>query len=138
MRDYPNGDQPHRLVLLIEDDDAIAEMYALDMSTVGLRARFARDGGEGLDMAAKLEPDVICLDIGLPDMDGLDVLRALLADPATKEIPVIVVSNYGEQSLVDTAKEIGAVDYLIKAEVTPRFLTDRVASFIEKEAAQAV
>src|SRR5437588_3199975 len=100
-----------RRVLLIEDDQAIAEMYCINLSAAGLLVTVARDGEIGVELAAELHPDLICLDIGLPGLTGLEVMRDLASNPQTSQIPVMVVSNYSELEFMTESRRLGAVEY---------------------------
>src|ERR1700682_707463 len=84
-------------VLFIEEDSAVAEMYKLKRELDGYRVTVAKSGEEGLDHAKNQVPDLVFLDIRLPKIDGFAVLESLRADGVTKNIPVIVLSNYGEK-----------------------------------------
>src|SRR5438132_487870 len=86
-------------VLLVEDDPSVLEMYRLKLELDGYRVNTALDGEKGLKKASDLKPDIIFLDIRLPKMDGLEVLRKLRAQDKTREIPGIVLSNYDEEDL---------------------------------------
>ncbi|HEY6783050.1 MAG TPA: response regulator [Candidatus Dormibacteraeota bacterium] len=113
-------------VLLIEDDVAAAEMYRLRLVADGYLVVIARDGHEGLRLAADEAPDFIYLDLRLPGLDGFEVLEQLRADPATMHIPVIVLTNYGEPELQERGLKLGALEFLVKAETTPAQLSDSV------------
>src|SRR5437879_9303655 len=87
-------------VVLVEDDPSLLEMYRLKLELDGYRVNTALDGDEGLKKAGDLAPDIIVLDIRLPKMDGLEVLRKLRSQEKTRDIPVIILSNYDEEDLV--------------------------------------
>ena len=113
-------------VLLIEDDVAAAEMYRLRLVADGYLVVIARDGHEGLRMAADEAPDFIYLDLRLPGLDGFEVLERLRADAATMHIPVIILTNYGEPELQERGLKLGALEFLVKADTTPAQLSDSV------------
>jgi DNA-binding response OmpR family regulator len=113
-------------VLLIEDDVAAAEMYRLRLVADGYLVMIARDGREGLRMAADEAPDFIYLDLRLPGLDGFEVLERLRADAATMHIPVIILTNYGEPELQERGLKLGALEFLVKADTTPAQLSDSV------------
>ena len=119
-------------VLFVEDDAAVAEMYRLKLELDGYTVTIAPDGEEGLKMAKESPPDILFLDIRLPKMDGFSVLESLRADATLKNIPVIILSNYGEAELVDRGLKLGALDYLIKAETTPSTLSRGVGKWINE------
>ena len=113
-------------VLLIEDDEAAAEMYRLRLAADGYTVVLAHDGEEGLRMATDEAPDFIYLDLRLPGLDGFEVLESLRAEPATTHIPVIILSNYGEPELRERGLKLGALEFLVKADTTPGQLSTKV------------
>jgi CheY-like chemotaxis protein len=113
-------------VLLIEDDEFAAEMYRLRLVADGYSVVVGQDGEEGLRMATDERPDFIYLDRRLPGLDGFEVLERLRSDPATRHIPVIILSNYGEPELRERGLKLGALEFLVKADTTPAQLSTRV------------
>jgi len=114
-------------ILLIEDDEAVADMYRLALVAAGRKVVVARDGEQGLRMSSDEHPDFIVLDVRLPKMNGFQVLSALRANPETKEIPVIILSNVGDPELPARGSKLGALEFMIKAHTTPRQLSMRIA-----------
>src|SRR5215471_4042112 len=106
-------------VLFVEDDPAVAQMYKLKLELDGYAVDLACDGLQAVRMATGDPPDIIFLDIRLPKMDGLGVLEALRRDDRTREVPVVILSNYSEHELVDRGLRLGALDYLIKSQTSP-------------------
>jgi DNA-binding response OmpR family regulator len=119
-------------VLLVEDDPSVLEMYRLKLELDGYRVNTALDGEEGLKKAGELTPDIIFLDIRLPKMDGLEVLRKLRAQEKTRDIPVIILSNYDEEDLVARGLRLGAHEYLIKARTTPTSLSEGIEDWLKE------
>ena len=119
------GDERIR-VLLVEDDQEFAEMYRLKLEADGYEVSLARDGEQGLRMAADSPPDLLFLDIRMPRMGGLEMLEHLRLDPATEALPVVILSNYGEDELRKRGLDLGALEWLIKANVTPSDVSSRV------------
>jgi DNA-binding response OmpR family regulator len=119
-------------VLLVEDDPSVLEMYRLKLELDGYRVNTALDGEEGLKKAGDLTPDIIFLDIRLPKMDGLEVLRKLRAQEKTRDIPVIILSNYDEEDLVARGLRLGAHEYLIKARTTPTSLSEGIEDWLKE------
>jgi DNA-binding response OmpR family regulator len=113
-------------VLLIEDDVAAAEMYRLRLVADGYSVMIARDGHEGVRMAAEESPDFIYLDVRLPGLDGFEVLERLRAGTRTMHIPVIILTNYGEPELRERGMKLGALEFLVKADTTPAQLSQSV------------
>ena len=102
-------------ILVAEDDPAVARLYAAYAQSRGHRVTVARDGAETLVAAVADPPDVVMLDIGMPKLDGRDVLKQLKANPRTAGIPVLVVTAFGgDQNLRDLLVDLGASDVLEK------------------------
>jgi CheY-like chemotaxis protein len=113
--------------LLIEDDRDIALMYKHKLEREGWQVELAFDGESGVEFATRLRPDVLLLDIMLPGIDGFEVLEALRADPRTRDVPVVVVSNStGTAGKLDRARSLGVVDWLTKSSTTPNDLARRL------------
>jgi DNA-binding response OmpR family regulator len=119
-------------VLLVEDDPSVLEMYRLKLELDGYRVNTAVDGTDGLKKAGDLAPDIIFLDIRLPKMDGLEVLRRLRDQDKTRNIPVIILSNYDEEDLVARGLRLGAHEYLIKARTTPSSLSEGIEDWLKE------
>ena len=106
-------------VLLVEDDGALAQMYRIKLERDGYTVRVAGDGEEAERLIEEQMPDLIFLDIRLPKMDGLVFLEQLRKRDGTRNIPVVIVSNYSEQELVSRGLQLGALEYLVKSQTTP-------------------
>jgi len=106
-------------VLIVDDDAFLSGIYATKLELEGFAVAAARDGDEGLKAALKEIPDLILLDVLMPKLDGFEVLKRLKAEPATKNIPVIMLTNLGQKEDIEKGLEEGAVDYLIKAHFVP-------------------
>lgn len=118
-------------VLFIEDDGTIADMYRLQLELDGYTVWVAADGESGLRIARSRAPDVILLDVRLPQRDGFEVLGALRENPRTRQLPVIFLSNYGTAEMVRRGLELGAREYLVKSQVTPVELSRRLSTWIQ-------
>ena len=104
-------------VLLVDNDAAIAQMYQLKLD--GYQVEVAGDGEAALEMARSSAPDIIFLDLRLPELDGLEVLETLRSYPITKTVPVVILSSYSESELVQRGAKLGVLDHLIKSKTTP-------------------
>src|SRR5579884_1703145 len=124
-------------VLLVEDDAVLADMYRLKLEQDGYTVRVAGDAETALAMLERDLPDLIFLDIRLPRMDGLAFLEHLRARPRTKGIPVVIVSNYSEEELVQRGLQLGALEYLIKSQTTPGRLSRGVRGWTRPRASPA-
>ena len=114
-------DQHRPLILLVEDEESISEPFARALARVGFRTRVARTGSEGIELASDLGPDVVLLDLALPDQDGREVCRALRQH---SDVPIIMVTASGTLTDRVAGLELGADDYVVKpfsvAEVVAR------------------
>lgn len=117
-------------ILIIEDDNMIRDMYTLKCSQEGFEVVAADNGEDGLAKAKSEHPDMILLDIILPKMDGFTVLKNVKEDESLKQVPVIMLTNLGQDGDVKKGLELGAVDYLIKANHTPQQVVDKVKSLL--------
>jgi len=120
-------------VLFVEDDPTVAQMYRLKLELDGYRVIMAKDGEEGLRLANEVDPDIVFLDIRLPKVDGFAVLEGLRACEKTRSVPVVILSNYGEQELVEKGLRLGALEYLIKSQTTPANLSRGVEGWLREE-----
>ena len=120
-------------ILLIEDDLDLAELYEEVLSTK-YTVEVAGDGKQGLELAKKSKPDLILLDILLPEMNGFELLKVLKKDPETKDISVVILTNLGSKH-VDEDKKLalllGAEDYLVKAHHQPQEIVEKISSYLE-------
>ena len=118
-------------VLMIEDDSAIAEMYRIQLEHDGYRITTATTGEIGFGRASVDAPDVVLLDLLLPDRSGFEVLTAL-NERLPGHPPVVVLSNYGEPSMMDRARSLGAIEYLVKSRVTPEDVSRLIPGWTEQ------
>lgn len=121
-------------VLIVDDEEAILQMYGDRLKEEDCQVFTSESGDEAIEIAKKEHPDLIFLDIIMPKINGLDVLKILKNELDTKNIPVYLLTNLPEGSTGDKAKELGADDYLVKAEVEPKKLSEIVNSFKKKSA----
>ena len=119
-------------VLLIEDDRDTLEMYKLKLEKDGYKVHVAMDGEEGVRRATELTPDIVFLDIRLPKKDGFTVLEELRNQEGTADIPVIILSNYGEKELVDRGLKLGAMEFLVKAQTSPIVLSEGIDEWLKE------
>ncbi|MBV8528528.1 MAG: response regulator [Candidatus Dormibacteraeota bacterium] len=122
-------------ILLIEDDEGIAEVYRFRLALDGYLVTVAGDGEQGLQQAAAVSPDLIFLDLRLPNMSGIEVLRRLRADPATSAIPVVIVTNYDEPDLRSQGLSLGALEFLVKADTIPAQLSEAADRWTARDTA---
>lgn len=106
-------------ILIVEDDIFLGDVLMQKLKTGGYDALLARDGASGLKQLKEWKPDLVLLDIILPQMNGYEVLEAKLKDPTISGVPVIVISNSGQPVEINRALALGVKDYLVKAQFDP-------------------
>lgn len=118
-------------ILLAEDDLTLCEMYSERLKQEGFSVILAKDGEETLNQIREFSPAAVILDLMMPKINGIDVLKELKADPLTKDIPIIVVTALVQE--IDTIKDLlGPRDaYLIKSEVMPGDIINHIKKIIE-------
>jgi len=120
-----------RSVLIIEDEGDFADVMAMNLRRASLDVRVARTGEAGLREARHRRPDIVLLDLMLPDLPGTEVCRRLKQDPFTREVPVIMVTARGEDVDRIVGFELGADDYVVKP-VVMRELVLRVQAVLRR------
>ncbi len=118
-------------ILLVEDDTLISSMYKTKFKADGFEVVIAPDGATALELAKKENPNIVMLDIILPQLDGFTVLEELKKDQATKQIPVIMLTNLGTTEDKAKGEKLGAVDYLVKASLTPAQVSQKIKKHLE-------
>lgn len=120
-------------VLLVEDDTMLSDMYSMKFEGEGFAVWKGSNGVEGL---AQLEkngvPDIILLDVIMPQMDGFTMLAKVKENAAWKNVPVILLTNLGQEQDVKKGIAMGANDYLIKANFTPAQVVEKVKTLLKK------
>ncbi|MFZ6035548.1 MAG: response regulator transcription factor [Patescibacteria group bacterium] len=117
-------------ILLVEDEQALLKIYSNKLRKSGFEVSVAITGDEALRKAQAEHPDIILLDLILPGKDGFMVLEELKKQEYTKDIPVVILSNLGQQSDVERGKALGAIDYLVKADVGLMDLVEKVKQYL--------
>jgi len=106
-------------ILLVEDDPFLIDIYTTKLKESGFSVEVANDGEVALRKARENKPDLVILDIVLPQIDGWEILRKIKSEPEFKNLKVIILSNLGQKEEVEKGMKLGAVKYLIKAHYTP-------------------
>lgn len=117
-------------ILLIEDDHFINQLYLRVLKQAGFETELASDGAEGVKFADN-SFNLILLDVMLPKIDGINVLKKLKENPSTKMVPVVLLTNLGQESVIKAAFEIGAQGYILKMSVTPYEMVEKIQKFIK-------
>lgn len=119
-------------IAIIEDDIAVVQMYRLKFEAEGYDVQTAGDGLQGLELVKTFKPDVVLLDLMMPNMGGLQMLDKLRESPETKDTRVIVLTNMGDTETAQKVYKMAATDYIVKAELTPREVAERVKKLLEE------
>ena len=120
----------NKVILIIEDDEIILRALYLAFHEEKYTIATATDGESGLKMTERLKPDLVLLDLIIPKMDGFAYLKNIKANPELEKIPVIVLSNLGDQENIDKAKDLGAEDYFVKSDTDLSELAKKVEKFL--------
>lgn len=120
-------------ILVVEDEEALAKIFAEKLNEAGYMIEVAADGEVALSLAKSFSPDGIVLDLRIPKKDGFEVLEALKKDDALKAIPVIVVSNLMLDTDIKRALQLGAVDYYVKSEHPINAIIDKITAMLSPE-----
>ena len=116
-------------IAIVEDDLAISQMYRIKFESEGFEVETAENGKLGLDLAENMKPDVILLDLMMPEMTGDEMLEKLRASEWGKDIKVIILTNMGEQEIPDKVRKLGVSSFILKADMTPK----QVAELVKKQ-----
>jgi CheY-like chemotaxis protein len=118
------------LLLIVEDEMSLAEMYAERFKQVGFETDIAHEGEEGLEKMAAEHPSAVLMDIVMPGLSGTEAVEKAKANPATSNIPIIMLTNFADSIELKNAMQLGAADYIIKAESTPEQVVEKVQKIL--------
>lgn len=118
-------------ILVVEDDPMISSMYKTKFEADGFEVFTADNGATGLELIKKEEPDIVMLDIILPQLDGFSVLEQIKKDKTTKDIPAIMLTNLSTEEDKEKGKKMGALDYLVKASLTPGQISEKIKKILK-------
>ena len=119
-------------IAIIEDDATISQMYRMKFEADGFDVRLAGNGIIGVSLIESFRPDIILLDIQMPEMDGAEALRRIRSHAWGKTIPVIVLTNLGEEEAPREMRSLGIQGYIVKANLTPRQVVAQVKAITAK------
>lgn len=117
-------------ILIVEDDEFLAEIYEKQFLFEGYEAEIAHDGEQALSMLASKDYDLVLLDIMLPKLDGISVLKEIRKTEKTSKIPVVILSNLSQDATVKEGLSLGANGYLLKAQYLPKQAVAEVKKFL--------
>ncbi|MBP6880512.1 response regulator [Candidatus Saccharibacteria bacterium] len=119
-------------VAIIEDDIAIVQMYRMKFTGLDYKVVTAGNGKDGLVLIEKEEPDIVLLDLMMPVMNGDTMLRELRKTDWGKDIKVIVLTNMGENEMPTVSDDSNVVDYIVKADMTPKQVAEKVRTALSE------
>ena len=120
-------------VLLAEDDKFISRAYQDGLSRAGFTVTAVFDGNEALEKLKSDKPDIILLDVIMPEKNGFEVLEEIKKDNELKRVPVIILSNLGQDTDIQKGRELGAVDYLIKSNFSMGEVIEKIKKYLASE-----
>ena len=118
-------------ILLIEDDPFLGSLLGNRLKKEGFDLVVAKSGNEAMKALKANTPDIILLDIILPGKSGFEVLEDMKTDPQIPKVPVVIISNLGQESDIERGKELGAVEYIVKARVSIDDLVKKVKDYLK-------
>lgn len=113
-------------IAIIEDDQAISQMYRFKFEAEGYDVQTAENGRLGLELVQNMKPDIILLDLMMPEMTGDELLVKMRSTAWGKDIKVIILTNMGEQEIPEAVKKLNVSGVILKADMTPRQVADVV------------
>jgi len=113
-------------IAIIEDDPVISQMYRMKFEADGFDVQLANDGERGVALVEAFTPDMILMDLQMPKMNGAEALAAIRKSEWGKTIPVIILTNLGEEEAPKEIRGLGIHSYIVKADLTPRQVVQRV------------
>lgn len=119
-------------ILVVDDSPALLELYDFTLSSEGHKVETAKDGVDALNKIKKEKPDLILLDILMPNKDGFETLEELKKEKETSSIPVLLLTNVDEQSKVEHGMKLGATDYIVKFQQTPNQVVEEIRQVLQK------
>ncbi len=121
---------PNFKILIVEDDAMIRGMYKTKLEQEGYIVLVAENGSQGLETAVREDPDLILLDVMMPQIDGFSLLQELRLREKFKKIPIIMLTNLGTTEDREKGEKFGATDYLVKANLTPTEVSEAVVKYL--------
>jgi CheY-like chemotaxis protein len=120
------------LILIVEDEAPAAEMYAVKFRQLGYDVDIAHDGQEGFDKMVAERPALVLMDILMPGLAGDVAVEKAKHEPATKDIPIIMLTNFSDSIELRNAMNQGAIDYIVKPETTPSQVAEKVQRVLDQ------
>lgn len=119
-------------ILVVEDEEILLTALKEELGQGGYEVEGAVDGFEGLEKTKSFKPDLILLDLLMPKMDGMEMLQKLKGDSATRDVPVVILTNLSDYEKISEALALGAMDYLVKANYKLEDLLEKVNTVLAR------
>jgi len=119
-------------VAIIEDDPMINQMYRVKFELAGYEVAIAEDGRDGIELVKEMNPDVILLDLMMPEMNGDEALEHIRKMPDYSETPVAILTNLGREEAPKRLNKLGVAQFIVKADATPSQVVDLVSMMLKK------
>lgn len=119
-------------VLIIDDDDFLLDIYSTKFKESGFEVELAKNGKDVEEKAKELNPDLILLDLVMPNVDGFEILKLLKKTGVAPNARIAILSNLDQKEDIDKGLSLGADDYIIKADFTPSEVVERAKKLLEK------
>ncbi len=117
-------------IAIVEDDQTISQMYRFKFEAEGYKVETAENGKLGLELIESIKPDVVLLDLMMPEMTGDQVLAVMRKSSWGKDIKVVILTNMGEQEIPDSVRKLGVSAVVLKADMTPRQVFELVTKLL--------
>lgn len=118
-------------ITIIEDDPVISQMYRMKFEADGFDVTMAGNGKEGVESVEKSTPDIILMDIQMPEMDGVEALTKIRQMENGRDIPVIILTNLGTEEAPSALKKLNVANYIVKASLTPKQVVAKVKETLQ-------
>lgn len=119
------------IIILIDDDIALLEMYETKLAMSGFKVLTANNGKEGFELVSSNTPDIVLTDLVMPESDGFELLKKIKKDKRTKDFPTVALTNLSSENDRKEALNSGAIDYLVKSNYTPAQIVEKVKGYLE-------
>lgn len=120
-------------IAIIEDDSVISQMYRMKFEADGFDVQVANNGRDGVALVEEFSPDILLLDIQMPIMNGDEALKEIRSKDWGKTVPVLILTNLGEEEAPKDIRSLGIESYIVKADLTPRQVVERVKTTLGLE-----
>lgn len=118
-------------ILVVEDDPFLSKAFSLKLTKAGFEAILIKDGQEAMDGARKAMPDLILLDLMLPHRSGFEILADLKQDAKLKDIPVLILTNLGQEEEEERGLKLGALEYLVKTDIKLEEVVEKINDYLK-------